>query len=84
MKRFFAALFAALLAALLLTPSAGAASAQFAVPGGYNENDYLKLVSFFEACDQNGTKNGQKLNPAYSPHDPETWCVPASSEADEP
>ena len=43
------------------------------VPGGYCEQDYLKLYAFLETADADGVKNGTKLNEDYDPTDPTTW-----------
>lgn len=43
------------------------------VPGGYNENDYSRCLAFLEQVDENGVKNGVKLDPSYDPNDPHSW-----------
>ncbi|MBR0134882.1 MAG: hypothetical protein IJM18_01660 [Clostridia bacterium] len=43
------------------------------VPEGYNEHDYSKAVALLEQTDENGIKNGEKLDPRYDPNDPDTW-----------
>lgn len=48
------------------------------IPAGYNTNDYLKLVSFLDYSEHRGESNGLKLNEAYDPALPETWCEPAA------
>ena len=45
------------------------------VPKGYNVNDYLKLRTFLEQTDEEGVKNGFKLNENYTPDDVTTWGV---------
>ena len=45
------------------------------VPKGYNVNDYLKLRTFLEQTDEEGVKNGFKLNEDYTPDDVTTWGV---------
>ena len=40
---------------------------------GYYEHDCQKVVAFLEQTDENGVKNGEKLNENYDPADPETW-----------
>ncbi|MBQ3938547.1 MAG: hypothetical protein II724_04295 [Clostridia bacterium] len=42
-------------------------------PFSYDEHDYTALRSFFEAADENGVKNGDKLFAAYDPDDPASW-----------
>ncbi len=42
---------------------------------GYYEHDYQKVVAFLEQTDENGVKNGEKLNENYDPADPETWEI---------
>ena len=74
------ALAATLAAFMLLTalPLSLAAKAlapkhNWTVPAGYNEHDYTKCVGFLEQADEDGVKNGTKLNESYDPNDPETW-----------
>ncbi|MBR3297626.1 MAG: hypothetical protein IKI64_00320 [Clostridia bacterium] len=43
------------------------------VPAGFNEHDYNACVSFFETTDENGLKNGLRMDPGYDPGDPNTW-----------
>ena len=43
------------------------------VPDGYNAHDYNKCVQFLEQTDEDGVKNGEKLNDTYDPNDPGTW-----------
>ena len=45
------------------------------VPKGYNVNDYLKLRTVLEQTDEEGVKNGFKLNEDYTPDDVTTWGV---------
>lgn len=45
----------------------------YVTPDGYCDNDYQKLVAFFETEDPFGVKNGVKLNEDYDPEDPSTW-----------
>lgn len=73
----------ALVAAMLLLSLSASLLAETArtAPEGYNEHDYMKVVSFLEIEDENGVKNGTKLNPDYDPEDPETWF--AENEWDE-
>lgn len=40
----------------------------------FNANDYAKLLAFLETTDGSGVKNGRKLNRAYNPSSPVTWC----------
>ena len=57
------------LAAEAMTPP----TTRYATPDGYNDHDYQKMVAFFEQTDENGVRNGEKLNEDYDPTDPETW-----------
>ena len=43
------------------------------VPEGYNAHDYDKCAAFLEQTDDDGVKNGEKLNPDYDVNDPDTW-----------
>ena len=43
------------------------------VPNGYNAHDYDKCAEFLEQTDENGVKNGEKLNAAYDVNDPVSW-----------
>ena len=38
-----------------------------------NEHDYNAVRAFFELKDENGVRNGEKLNATYDPDDPATW-----------
>ncbi|MBQ2110929.1 MAG: hypothetical protein II191_04200 [Clostridia bacterium] len=42
-------------------------------PFPYDEHDYTALRDFFEAADENGVRNGEKLFADYDPEDPGTW-----------
>ncbi len=83
LKAAFAAVLAALMAFAVFPVSALPAfeaekspvAPYWTVPEGYNAHDYNKCVEFLEQEDENGVKNGQKLNPDYDPNDPETWVV---------
>ena len=57
------------LAAEAMTPP----TTRYATPHGYNDHDYQKMVAFFEQTDENGVRNGEKLNEDYDPTDPRTW-----------
>jgi len=57
------------LAAEAMTPP----TTRYATPHGYNDHDYQKMVAFFEQTDENGVRNGEKLNEDYDPTDPGTW-----------
>ena len=67
----------ALVAAMLLLslPASLLAEPARTAPEGYNEHDYSKCVSFLEIEDEDGVKNGTKLNPDYDPDDPGTWLA---------
>ncbi len=52
-------------------------------PPGYHAHDYYKLVTFLEQTDENGVKNGRKLNNNYNPEDPLTWPDLTWSEEEE-
>ena len=39
----------------------------------YSEYDFAKVRAFLEQRDENGVRNGEKINPDYDPDDPETW-----------
>lgn len=70
------ALAAALLFAVSVMPLALAKPdipTRYTTPSGYNKNDYQKLVRFLEIKNEDGVKNGEKLNEDYDPTDPETW-----------
>ena len=81
LKTAFAAVLAALMAFAVFPVSALPAfeaeknpvAPFWTVPEGYNAHDYNKCAAFLEQEDENGVKNGQKLNPDYDPNDPETW-----------
>ena len=77
MKRTSKLIVFVLVAAMLLLsmPTSLLAKPTRTVPEGYNEHDYMKVVDFLEIEDDNGVKNGTKLNPAYNPEDPETWLA---------
>ena len=38
-----------------------------------NEHDYNAVRAFLELKDENGVRNGEKLNETYDPDDPATW-----------
>ena len=38
----------------------------------YDMHDYNKVIAFLEQTDENGVKNGVKLNPKYDPDDPDS------------
>ena len=42
-------------------------------PFTYDEHDCAALRSFFEAADENGVRNGEKLFAQYDPDDPGSW-----------
>lgn len=81
LKAAFAAVLAALMAFAVFPVSALPAfeaekspvAPYWTVPEGYNAHDYNKMASFLEQEDENGVKNGQKLNPDYDVNDPQTW-----------
>ena len=59
--------------ALLRFDAKAEAEPGWTVPAGYNEYDYNKCAAFFEQTDENGVKNGEKMNSSYDPNDPATW-----------
>ena len=75
-KRVLAALIAALMALSLALPALAQGkrmdepAPRFETPEGYNDNDYRKLVAFYEIEDENGVKNGEKCTDDYDPEDP--------------
>ena len=56
MKRLMAILMTVLMCAMMLPMVASAET--YPTPAGYNDNDYQKLVAFFETEDEDGVKNG--------------------------
>ena len=74
MKKFLTLMLAVVLATALALPAfAAKPNTRAAVPEGYNEHDYNKLVAFLEQTDDAGVKNGKKLSENYDPADPKTW-----------
>ncbi len=72
MKKLMALLTAALMLAVMLPLTASAET--YPTPAGYNDNDYQKLVAFFETENEDGVKNGVvAFGDGYDPADPETW-----------
>lgn len=83
-SRIFTSIIAATMLALAFTACGKGGSSnqsynkidrKWTVPEGYNENDYDRLVNFFETKDEEGVKNGEKQKGIdnYSPNDPEPW-----------
>lgn len=70
MKRFN---FVILTVLAFLILSCNVFASDIPTPSGYNANDFQKMVDFLEQTDENGVKNGFKLNPNYSPYNPSTW-----------
>lgn len=70
MKRFG---FVILTALAFLILSCNVFASDIPTPSGYNANDFQKMVDFLEQTDENGVKNGFKLNSNYSPYNPITW-----------
>ena len=76
-KRTLAALIAALMALSLALPavaqgrSMDVPTPRYETPEGYNDNDYQKLIAFYEIEDENGVKNGEKCTNGYDPEDPD-------------
>ncbi len=69
-------LLSAALAALLLftvLPVSALVSPSWELPEGYNANDYSRCVAFLEQTDEEGVKNGEKLDINYTPNDPNSW-----------
>ena len=74
MKRRLLAALVTVIMILSVTPySLAVGSKELKTPEGYNENDYVKMVSFLEITDDNGVKNGEKLSVSFDPDDPDTW-----------
>lgn len=63
------------LAAIPVIPVRAASAVEpcWTVPDGYDEYDYNAIASFLEQEDENGVKNGVKIDPNYNPNDPMTW-----------
>lgn len=83
-SRIFTSIIAATMLALAFTACGKGGSSnqnynkidrKWTVPEGYNENDYDRLVNFFETKDADGVKNGEKQKGIdnYSPNEPEPW-----------
>lgn len=86
-KKLIAAAIALIMALTCLPISAAAAKASipaekasitsveqyWTVPSGCNEHDYNKCAAFLEQTDEDGLKNGTKLNADYNVNDPTTW-----------
>ncbi len=71
-KKLMALLTAALMLAVMIPMTASAET--YPTPEGYNDNDYQKLVTFFETENEDGVKNGVlAFGDDYDPADPETW-----------
>ena len=74
MKMGIAVLITAALLLVCMTPLAVFAdNTRYPTPGGYNDNDYQKLVTFLELEDESGVRNGEKISENYDPQDPTTW-----------
>ena len=74
MKMGTAVLITAALLLVCMTPLAVFAdNTRYPTPGGYNDNDYQKLVTFLELEDESGVRNGEKISENYDPQDPTTW-----------
>ncbi|MDO4627884.1 MAG: choice-of-anchor Q domain-containing protein, partial [Planctomycetia bacterium] len=52
------------------------------IPVPYNNNDFTRLQKFLEQTDENGVKNGTKINSAYNADDPTTWRYISWTEID--
>lgn len=63
----------ALFPAFLAVRAETTPSRTWTVPAGYNAHDYDKCAAFFEITDENGVKNGSRMDSGYDPNDPETW-----------
>ncbi len=48
----------------------------------HNKHDFNAIRSFLELKDENGARNGEKLNYWYDPDDPATWFVMTVSQVD--
>ena len=74
MKMGISVLITAALLLVCMTPLAVFAdNTRYPTPGGYNDNDYQKLVTFLELEDESGVRNGEKISENYDPQDPTTW-----------
>ena len=74
MKMGIAVLITAALLLVCMTPLAVFAdNTRYPTPGGYNDNDYQKLVTFLELEDESGVRNGEKISENYDSQDPTTW-----------
>ncbi|MBO4838405.1 MAG: hypothetical protein J5493_03425 [Lachnospiraceae bacterium] len=69
MKKFLTAAFALMTLVSLLTLRTA-----WAAPEGYSEYEYDQLAAFLETEDEDGVKNGTKLNEDYDVNDPMTWA----------
>ncbi len=54
--------------------------ARFRGEPNYDPHDLEKLRAFLEQMDENGVKNGEKLNAGYDPNDVSTWNTSINSE----
>ena len=74
-KRILSAVVAFIMT-LALVPSirfTSGAEVTWTVPDGYAENEYNQLAAFLEIEDEDGVKNGTKLNEDYDVNNPGTW-----------
>ena len=77
-SRILAAVLAVLLTAVCFTaavPAFAEGGEDVVVPGSFDRHDYLKVRAILETEDENGVKNGKKLNDKYDPDDPGTWYI---------
>ena len=79
-RRILAVLVAALMILMIVVPALAAAepatadvAPAFETPEGYNDIDYQNFVAFLEQTDENGVKNGERMNENYDPNDPATF-----------
>ncbi len=49
-----------------------------------DEHDFNAVRSFLELKDENGVRNGEKLNEWYDPDDPTTWWIPRDPPSEYP
>lgn len=71
-------LIAALIAGILMLSLFPAALAQGTGTVVYDQEEYDKLMAFFDYVGSDGVRNGDRIAPNFPPEDPEQWAVPAA------